>query len=198
MGTFPALAGTPAWERVACRTPPPGHQLGGRQHRKENPHEDHHLDQVTPTPTTTTHRKENPHEDHHLDQVTPTPTTTTHRKENPHEDHHLDQVTPTPTTTTHRKENPHEDHHLDHVTPTPTTTTHRKENPHEDHHLDLSLMCVTGRRRRTAKTEAGADPITSARPVGYERSTAWASTNLIAATAMMPSAPQAAITTAGE
>src|ERR1022692_196366 len=152
MGTFPALAGTPAWERVACRTPPPGHQLGGRQHRKENPHEDHHLDQVTPTPTTTTHRKENPHEDHHLDQVTPTP----------------------------------------------TTTTHRKENPHEDHHLDLSLMCVTGRRRRTAKTEAGADPITSARPVGYERSTAWASTNLIAATAMMPSAPQAAITTAGE
>src|ERR1022692_1810566 len=129
MGTFPALAGTPAWERVACRTPPPGHQLGGRQHRKENPHEDHHLDQVTPTPT---------------------------------------------------------------------TTTHRKENPHEDHHLDLSLMCVTGRRRRTAKTEAGADPITSARPVGYERSTAWASTNLIAATAMMPSAPQAAITTAGE
>src|ERR1017187_1662328 len=159
MGTFPALAGTPAWERVACRTPPPGHQLGGRQHRKENPHEDHHLDQVTPTPTTTTHRKENPHEDHHLDQVTPTPTTTTHRKENPHEDHHLDQVTPTP-----------------------TTTTHRKENPHEDHHLDLSLMCVTGRRRRTAKTEAGADPITSARPVGYERSTVWASTNLIAAT----------------
>src|ERR1017187_6508762 len=152
MGTFPALAGTPAWERVACRTPPPGHQLGGRQHRKENPHEDHHLDQGTPTPTTTTHRKENPHEDHHLDQVPPTP----------------------------------------------TTTTHRKENPHEDHHLDLSLMCVTGRRRRTAKTEAGADPITSARPVGYERSTSWASTNLIAATAMMPSAPQAAITTAGE